>query len=110
MKYYNKHPFILYKYFTKELLLFFLFALFSLTILVFFIDLIELFRRSSNKIGVTQLEHANFYNIIGMAGLKIPGNIEKVLPFATLIGSIACFNQWRKKNYYIISRTFGLSL
>ena len=43
MKYYNKHPFILYKYFTKELLLFFLFALFSLTILVFFIDLIELF-------------------------------------------------------------------
>ena len=110
MKYYNKHPFILYKYFTKELLLFFLFALFSLTILVFFIDLIELFRRSSNKIGVTQLEHANVYNIIGMAGLKIPSNIEKVLPFASLIGSIACFNQWRKKNYYTISRTFGLSL
>ena len=110
MKHYNKHPFILYKYFTKELFLFFLFALFSLTILVFFIDLIELFRRSSNKIGVTQLEHANVYNIIGMAGLKIPSNIEKVLPFASLIGSIACFNQWRKKNYYIISRTFGLSL
>ncbi|MDC1023043.1 LptF/LptG family permease [Alphaproteobacteria bacterium] len=95
---------------TKELIQFFLFALFSLIILIFFIDLVELFRRSSNKIGVTHLQSAGFYNIIGMAGLKIPNNIEKILPFATLIGSIICFNQWRKKNYYIISRTFGISL
>jgi lipopolysaccharide export system permease protein len=107
---YNRHPFILYKYFTKQLLQFFLFALFSLIILIFFIDLIELFRRSSNKIGIAHLQNANFYNIIGMAGLKIPNNIEKILPFASLIGSTTCFNQWRKKNYYIISRTFGISL
>ena len=110
MDQFNRHPFILYKYFTKELLLFFLFALFSLIILIFFIDLIELFRRSSNKVGITHLQNANFYNVIGMAGLKIPNNIEKILPFASLIGSIICFNQWRKKNYYIISRTFGISL
>jgi lipopolysaccharide export system permease protein len=110
MGYSNKYPFILYGYMTKELIQFFLFALFSLIILIFFIDLIELFRRSSNKIGVTHLQDASFYNIIGMAGLKIPNNTEKVLPFATLIGSIICFNQWRKKNYYIISRTFGISL
>ena len=45
-----------------------------------------------------------------MASLKIPNNIEKLIPFSVLIGSIACFNQWRKKNYYIISRTFGISL
>ena len=32
-----------------------------------------------------------------MASLKIVGNIQKILPFAALIGSIACFNQWRKK-------------
>ena len=107
---YDKHPFILYKYFTKELLQFFLYALFSLIILIFFIDVIELFRRSSNKIGETHVQEANIYNIIGMAGLKIPNNIEKVLPFAILIGSISCFNQWKKKNYYIISRTFGISL
>ena len=107
---YNRHPFILYKYFTQQLLQFFLFALFSLIVLIFFIDLIELFRRSSNKIGVAHLQDANFYNIVGMAGLKIPNNIEKILPFACLIGSITCFNQWRKKNYYIISRTFGISL
>ena len=110
MTQYIKHPFILYKYFTKELIKFFLFALFSLIVLIFFIDLIELFRRSSNKVGVAHLQNAGVYDVIGMAGLKIPGNIEKVLPFATLIGSISCFNQWRKKNYYIISRTFGISL
>ena len=107
---YDKHPFILYKYFTKELLQFFLYALFSLIILIFFIDVIELFRRSSDKVGVTHLKDAGFYSVIGMAGLKIPNNIEKILPFAILIGSISCFNQWRKKNYYIISRTFGISL
>ena len=45
-----------------------------------------------------------------MASLKIIGNIQKILPFAALIGSIACFNQWRKKNYYVISKASGNSL
>ena len=75
----NRHPFILYKYLTKELLQFFLFALFSLIILIFFIDLIELFRRSANKVGVTNLQKANFYDIIGMAGLKIPISLWKII-------------------------------
>ena len=34
----------------------------------------------------------------------------KILPFAALIGSIACFNQWRKKNYYLITKSSGISL
>lgn len=106
----QKQPFIIYKYFTKNLVQYFLIALFSLIALIFFIDLIELFRRASNKIGVVHLQHANFYDILGMASLKITGNIEKILPFAVLIGSISCFNQWRKNNYYIITRSSGLSL
>ena len=110
MEKYNKIPFILFEYFTKELLKYILFALLSFIILIFFIDIIELFRRSSHKVGVTYLAKASFIDIIGMATLKIPGNIEKVIPFSVLIGSIACFNQWRKKNYYINSRTFGISL
>ena len=63
----------------------------------FFIDIIELFRRSANKVGVTHLVKANIVDVIGMASLKIPGNIEKIIPFSALIGSISCFNQWRKK-------------
>lgn len=106
----QKQPFIIYKYFTKNLVQYFLIALFSLIALIFFIDLIELFRRASNKIGVAHLQQANFYDILGMASLKITGNIEKILPFAVLIGSIFCFNQWRKNNYYIITRSSGLSL
>ena len=106
----QKQPFIIYKYFTKNLVQYFLIALFSLIALIFFIDLIELFRRASNKIGVVHLQQANFYDILGMASLKITGNIEKILPFAVLIGSISCFNQWRKNNYYIITRSSGLSL
>ena len=85
----TNHPFIIYKYFTKDLLKFFIFALVFLIILIFFIDLIELFRRSSNKIGVNHLLKANFFDLVGMASLKIIGNIQKILPFAALIGSIA---------------------
>ena len=106
----QKHPFIIYKYFTKDLIRYFLIALFSLMALVFFVDLIELFRRASNKVGVTHLQQANFFDIFGMASLKITGNIEKILTFAVLIGSISCFNQWKKNNYYIITRSSGLSL
>ena len=104
------HPIILYKYFTKDLFKFFFFALFFLIILIFFIDLIELFRRSSNKVGVNHLLKANFIDLAGMASLKIVGNIQQILPFAALIGSIACFSQWRKKNYYVISKVSGISL
>ncbi len=104
------HPIIIYKYFTKDLFKFFLYTLLFLIILIFFIDLIELFRRSSNKIGVDHLIKASFINLTGMALLKILGNIQKILPFAALIGSIACFNQWRKKNYYVITKSSGISL
>ena len=106
----DNHPLILYKYFTKDIFKYFLLALFSLMILIFFVDIIELFRRSSNKVGVDHLIEADIFDILVMALLKISGNIEKILPFATLIGSISCFNQWRKKNYYIVSKTSGISL
>ena len=105
-----QHPLILYKYFTKDIFNYFLLTLLFLIIIIFFIDLIELFRRSSNKVGVNHLVGANFGNLISMALLKVIGNIQKILPFAALIGSIACFNQWRKKNYYIISKSSGISL
>ncbi len=106
----NNQPIIIYKYLTKDILKYFLFALFGLVILIFFIDVIELFRRSSNKAGVSNFVKANVLDIISMAILKICGNIQKILPFAVLIGSIACFNKWRKKNYYIVCKTSGMSL
>ena len=106
----NNYPLILYKYFTKDIFKYFLFALFSLIIVIFFIDIIELFRRSSNKVGVNHLVKADIFDIVNMGLLKTIGNTQKVIPFAALIGSISCFNQWRKKNYYIISKTSGVSL
>ena len=106
----NQQPIILHKYLTKDILKYFLFSLLSLIILIFFVDIIELFRRSSNKVAVDHLVKASVFDIINMALLKISENIQKILPFAVLIGSIACFNQWRKKNYYIICKTSGISL
>ena len=54
----NNQPIILYKYLTKDILKYFLFALFTLIILIFFIDFIELFRRASNKAAVRHLVKA----------------------------------------------------
>ena len=106
----NNYPLILNKYFTKDIFKYFLFALFSLIIVIFFIDIIELFRRSSNKVGVNHVAKADFFDIMNMGLLKIIDNIQKVIPFAALIGSTSCFYQWRKKNYYIISKSSGASL
>ena len=110
MKTYNRLPFILFKYLTKDILKYFLMTLTTFVLLILFIDIIELFRRSASKVEAVHLAQSTFIDVIGMASLKIPSNIEKVIPFSVLIGSIACFNQWRKKSYYIISRTFGISL
>ena len=93
----KKHPIILYKYFIKDIFKFFILTLISLITLIFFIDLIELFRRSSNKIGVAHIYQANFIDLMGMASLKIVGNIQKVLPFAALIGSIHVSTNGEKK-------------
>ena len=56
-------------------------------------------------------ENLNSFFWLNLINRKINGdNIQKIIPFAVLIGSISCFNQWRKKNYYIISKTSGVSL
>ena len=70
----NNYPFILYKYFTKDIFKYFLFALFSLIIVIFFIDIIELFRRSSNKVGVNHLVKADIFDIVNMGLLKTKTN------------------------------------
>ena len=106
----NNQPVIIYKYLTKDIFKYFIFALFFLVILIFFIDIIELFRRSSNKETLNQIAKPDIVDLINMALLKISGNVHQILPFAVLIGSTSCFNQWRKKNYYIVCKTSGISL
>ena len=67
MKPHNQLPFILLKYFTKDILKFFSMALITFILLILFIDIIELFRRSANKVGVEYLAKATFIDILGMA-------------------------------------------
>ena len=83
----NNQPIIIYKYLTKDIFKYFIFALFSLIILIFFIDIIELFRRSSNKEALNQIAKPDIFDLINMALLKISGNVHEILPFAVLIGS-----------------------
>ena len=106
----ESYPKILFKYLIKNHLmnLILIFSIFF--ILIFFIDLIELYRRSENKINYGELKEISFRDLILMSFLKGPNVMQKILPLTILIGSIITFIKWRQNNYFIIIRTVGISL
>ena len=77
----------LIKYHLKNLLLIFL-IFFAL---VFFVDLVELYRRAEMKINYGNLEKINFVDLVWMSFLKGPNVMQKILPLTILIGSIITF-------------------
>ena len=79
-------------------------------IIIFFVDLIELFRRSSNKIGLAKKENSIFLELVFMTILKAPNMMEKIFPLTILIGSIITFVKWRQNNYFVIVRSIGISM
>ncbi len=104
------YPKILFKYLIKNHLinLILIFSIFF--ILIFLVDLIELYRRSENKINYGELKDISFSNLILMSFLKGPNVMQKILPLTILIGSIITFIKWRQNNYFIVIRTVGISL
>ena len=106
----ESYPKILFKYLIKNHLmnLILIFSIFF--ILIFIIDLIELYRRSENKINYGELKEISFQDLILMSFLKGPNVMQKILPLTILIGSIITFIKWRQNNYFIIIRTVGISL
>ena len=104
------YPKILFKYLIKNHLknLILIFSVFF--ILIFLIDLIELYRRSENKLIMVELKEITFSNLILMSFLKGIKRNAKILPLTILIGSILTFIKWRQNNYFIVIRSVGISL
>ena len=73
-------------------------------ILAMMIDLVELFNRAAGKEGV------DFFTVLGMSLLKLPGLSEKILPFAALFGSIWTFTKLSRTQELVVVRASGMSI
>lgn len=72
--------------------------------LVMVADVFELFRRSYGKDG------ASFGIIIEMAFLKLPDMLQRVLPFAMLIGTILSLTKLTRSSELVVVRSAGISV
>ena len=106
----NLYPKLLFSYLIKLYLKNILIILLIFLFLIFLIDFIELYRRASDKINLSNSDNNFIYDIIYMSYLKSPSTIQDILPITILISSIFTFYRWRHHNYFIIVRTIGISL
>lgn len=95
---------ILFRYMVWHLMVRVLLALAAIVTIVGIIDTAELFRRVSDKQGVSSI------TVLAMEAMKMPSTIPELLPFGVLIGAIISFQKLRLSNEIMIARTSGLSL
>ena len=83
---YNQHlyPKLLFSYLIKLYLKNTMLILFIFLFLIFLIDFIELYRRASDKINLSNSENNFIYDIIYMSYLKSPSTIQDILPISIL--------------------------
>ncbi|SNY93828.1 lipopolysaccharide export system permease protein [Cohaesibacter sp. ES.047] len=72
-------------------------------LLVLLIDFVELIRRGGNK------EQADTLSLFLMSLYRVPELTERILPFATLFGSIAAFLNLSRRLELVIVRAAGMS-
>jgi lipopolysaccharide export system permease protein len=97
-------PLTLSLYIGRRFLLMILYTVLALTLVAFLLDVVELLRRASGRDGVP------FSAIMQMALLKTPSMLERLLPFAVLIGSLLALTRLTRTQELIIARAAGVSV
>ena len=97
-------PWTLSVYIAKHVLMGLALGLSGLVAITALIDVVELIRRASGKEAVT------FAIIIEMALLKLPTLMEKLLPYAVLIGSMLSLSKLTRTHELIVARAAGVSV
>lgn len=72
--------------------------------LVYLFDVVELLRRTATHGDV------GFLTILELAMFKLPQMVETVLPFAVMIGAMACFWGMTRSRELVVSRSAGISV
>lgn len=92
-------------YVARNVLVSFLIALGVILLVVGLGELVEMIRRASHK------EHnVPFHIIVEMVLMKIPFTVEKVLPFAMLIGAMVSLIRLSKSSELVVARASGISV
>jgi lipopolysaccharide export system permease protein len=91
-------------YMGRQFLLWLALVFFILIAIISMFDIVELLRRASGKQDVTPEVLAR------MALLKLPHLVQDMLPFAVLLGAMACFWRMAKANELVVARAAGVSV
>ncbi|MBM3555917.1 MAG: LPS export ABC transporter permease LptG [Alphaproteobacteria bacterium] len=76
----------------------------GLAVLVYTVDAVELLRRAGARPDVS------VGAVMGMAGLKLPIMVQKLLPFATLFGAMFAFVRLTRSSELVVVRAAGVSV
>ena len=97
-------PWTLFRYIARHFLLSILLALFGLVAITMLIDIVELIRRASGKTDIP------ITVILEMATLRIPFMMEKLMPYAVLIGSMMALTKLTRTQELVVARAAGVSV
>lgn len=97
-------PMTLSRYIARHLLLSCALVLLVIVLVMGLGELIEMIRRASHK------DNMPMSVVLEMVALKLPFTVEKILPFAMLIGSMLAFTRLSKSSELIIARASGISV
>jgi lipopolysaccharide export system permease protein len=94
---------ILSFYISRHFVTAFLGALGVIMGLIFLFDVIELMRRTATHAEI------GFSVILEMALFKLPQMVQLILPFAVMIGAMACFWTMTRSRELVVTRSVGVS-
>ncbi|HVI51907.1 MAG TPA: LPS export ABC transporter permease LptG [Candidatus Sulfotelmatobacter sp.] len=95
---------ILSLYISRHFLVAFCGALGIIMGLIYLFDVVELLRRAATH------GDAGFTTILELALLKLPQMVQTILPFAVMIGAMACFWTMTRSRELVVSRSAGISV
>lgn len=99
-----KMPVTLSRYIAKHFVFAVLLALFGLAAIMMLIDLVELLRQASKRGNVP------FVVLLQLTGLKLPYMIERITPYAVLIGSMLALTKLTRTHELVVARAAGVSV
>jgi lipopolysaccharide export system permease protein len=91
-------------YISRRFLAGFFLVLVSIGAIIFLIDVVELFRRAASRPEVT------FRLVISLATLKVPHEVQRIMPFCVLFGGMYAFWRLTRSSELVVARAAGISV
>lgn len=94
---------IFFRYVGRQFLLWFLAVFLALGFLIVLFDMMEMIRRTASRPNIT------FDVMMSMSFLRLPDTMQRVFPFAVLIGALLAFWRLNRNHELVVARAAGVS-